>query len=182
MIYSRMDNNFELVPLETQGATGWIYLYLRSFVGWILSFFDIYEIKEWFSHGFRAKSSWELHTTDSRQTKPGSVLNTRISAFWSTSEHKGDFSRDGVICEKQFNPLSKYSEIVLIQFGNSRKYHFGSISMNTYPFQYYNLYFRPWIKVILQTFWKWIKMFSLKLIEVMWVISSTEAFRSGSKC
>ena len=46
MIYSRMDNNFELVPLETKDATGWIYLYLRSFVGWILSFFDIYEIKE----------------------------------------------------------------------------------------------------------------------------------------
>ena len=97
MIYSRMDNNFELVPLETKGATGWIYLYLRSFVGWILSFFDIYEIKEWFSHGFRAKSSWELHTTDSRQTKPGSVLNTRISAFWSTFECKRDFSRDGVV-------------------------------------------------------------------------------------
>ena len=50
MIYSRMDNNFELVPIEIKGVTGWIYLYLRSFVGWILSFFDIYEIKERFFH------------------------------------------------------------------------------------------------------------------------------------
>ena len=50
MIYSRMDNNFELVPIEIKGVTGWIYLYLRSFVGWILSFFDIYEIKEGFFH------------------------------------------------------------------------------------------------------------------------------------
>jgi len=50
-----MDNNFELVPLETKGATGWIYLYLRSFVGWILSFFDIYEIKSLIGSESRSK-------------------------------------------------------------------------------------------------------------------------------
>ena len=57
MIYSRMDNNFELVPIEIKGVTGWIYLYLRSFVGWILSFFDIYEIKERFFTNLNRENS-----------------------------------------------------------------------------------------------------------------------------
>ena len=134
MIYSRMDNNFELVPLEAKGATGWIYLYLRSFVGWILSFFDIYEIKEWFSYGIRATIPWA--TTDCRHTKPGSVLNTRVSAFWSTSQRKGDFSRGSVVRVQHMKiklihfPIWKRSKISLwINFDDL--FH---------RFQYYSLY------------------------------------------
>merc|ERR1712131_206713 len=101
--------NFELVPLETKGATGWIYLYLRSFVGWILSFFDIYEIKSLIGSESRSKFL-QLEEELTYRLRPVSI-STPIKGILDCLSGEYD-EKDGEKLEDMLGHLKKYKSLI----------------------------------------------------------------------
>ena len=119
-----------------------------------------------------------------------SILDTRVSAFWSTSGYNGDFSRDSIVrrlyAKVRLIHFQNASGISLIHFETGRKYQFEPMSKNLIC---------DWIKVIFSTIFKVDQSDSLRILKVdqtdfhLQVTYCcqvgnllSEPFRSGSKC